>query len=68
MKQSYDSESVEIINAVLKNIKSAYTKISGKTLKTKEFATDDSLEIIGTAVHNPKRTAYYRRKTIFEIA
>jgi hypothetical protein len=68
MSKMYEKESIDIINAVLKNIKSVYSELSGKTLKTKEYATDDSLEIIGFAVHNPKRTAYYRRKTVFEIA
>lgn len=68
MKQRYEGESKDIINAVLDNIKSVYAELSGQTLKVKEYATDESLEIIGFAVHNPKRTAYYRRKTIFEIA
>jgi hypothetical protein len=68
MKMMYDKESIDVINAVLKNIKSVYSELSGKTLKTKEHSTNDSLEIIGFAVHNPKRTAYYRRKTTFEIA
>ena len=68
MKQIYEKESIDVINAVLKNVKKVYSEITGKTLKTKEYATDDSLEIIGFAVHNPKRTAYYRRKSAFEIA
>lgn len=68
MKQMYESESIEIINAALKNVKAVYSELSGKTLKSKEYSTSDSLEIIGFAVHNPKRTAYYRRKTAFELA
>jgi hypothetical protein len=68
MKQMYESESIEVINAALKNVKAIYSKLSGKTLKSKEHTTSDSLEIIGFAIHNPKRTAYYRRKTAFELA
>lgn len=68
MKQRYEGESKEVISSVLNNIKSVYSELSGQSLKVKEYATDESLEIIGFAVHNPKRTAYYRRKTIFEIA
>jgi len=68
LKQMYSEESQSIISAVLKNVKSVYKEISGKTLKTKEVSTSDSLEIIGFNVHNPKRTAYYRRTTSFEIA
>lgn len=68
LKQMYAEESQSVINAVLKNVKAVYKEISGKTLKTKEISTSDSLEIIGFNVHNPKRTAYFRRTTSFEIA
>jgi len=68
LKQKYAEESQSVINAVLKNVKAVYKEISGKTLKTKEISTSDSLEIIGFNVHNPKRTAYFRRATSFEIA
>ena len=68
LKQMYAEESQSVINAVLKNVKAVYKEISGKTLKTKEISTSDSLEIIGFNVHNPKRTAYFRRATSFEIA
>ncbi len=67
MKRSYTEESASVINEVLKNVKETYKKLSGKPLKTKEMVSNDSLEIIGFAVHNPKRTAYYRRKTVFEL-
>lgn len=67
MKRSYTEESASVINEVLKSVKETYKKLSGKSLKTKEMVSNDSLEIIGFAVHNPKRTAYYRRKTVFEL-
>lgn len=67
MKRSYTEESMSVINEVLKNVKETYKKLSGKSLKAKEMVSNDSLEIIGFAVHNPKRTAYYRRKTVFEL-
>jgi hypothetical protein len=68
MKRAYAEESVAIINAVLKNVKATYKELSGSTLKAKEASTADSIEIIGFGVHNPKRTAYYRRKTFFELS
>jgi uncharacterized protein (DUF2344 family) len=54
---------------IVKNkIKEADNEISPKsTLKLKEGHTSDSVEIVGLGVHNPKRTAIYRRKTMFEI-
>ena len=68
MKQNYSQESVDIIYAILKNVKSVYKDITGKNLSVKEYSTTDSIEIINFNVHNPKRTAYFRRKTTFEIA
>jgi hypothetical protein len=68
MKRAYSEESISVINAVLKNIRAVYKDLSGKTLSAKEYSTSDSLEIINFNVHNPKRTAYFRRKTCFEIA
>ena len=68
MKQNYSQESVDIIYAILKNVKSVYKDITGKNLSVKEYSTTESIEIINFNVHNPKRTAYFRRKTTFEIA
>jgi hypothetical protein len=54
---------------IVKNkIKEADNETSQKsTLKLKEGHTSDSVEIVGLGVHNPKRTAIYRRKMMFEI-
>jgi hypothetical protein len=67
MKRSYADESKAIISAVMKAVKDAYKDLAGSSLKVSEVESTDSLEIIGFAVHNPKRTAYYRRKTVFEL-
>jgi len=68
MKRLYEEESIEITNAVLKSVKSVYKDISGNSLSTKEASSSTSIEIINFNIHNPKRTAYFRRKTAFEIA
>jgi hypothetical protein len=67
MNRMYEEESSEVIQAVLKNIKAIYKDLSGSTLSVKEHSTNTSVEIIGFNVHNPKRTAYFRRKTAFEL-
>jgi hypothetical protein len=68
MKRSCSEESIQIIDAHIKNIKKLYKEISGDSLTVKEEDSSDSIEIIGFNVHNPKRTAYFRRKTIFSLA
>jgi hypothetical protein len=67
MKRRYSDESVDVTNEVMKAIKANYKELVGEGLSAKEIASVDSLEIIGFNVHNPRRTAYYRRKTVFEI-
>jgi hypothetical protein len=68
MKRNYAEESIRVIDAVVKNVKATYKELSGKSLKTMNVSSNDSIEIIGFGVHNPKRTAYYRRKTIFDLS
>ncbi len=68
MKRMYEDESNDVIQTTLKSVKATYKGISGAVLATKERSTDTSIEIIGFNVHNPKRTAFFRRKAAFEIA
>jgi len=67
MKRGYSDESKSVTSEVLKSIKANYKELSGSSLSTKELSSTESLEIIGFNVHNPRRTAYFRRKTVFEI-
>jgi len=68
MKRKYAVESQSIIKEVLKAVKATYKEITGSALKTKEVSSADNIEIINFNVHNPRRTAYYRRKAVVEIA
>jgi hypothetical protein len=68
MKRNYEEESKAVIKATIDNIKANYKNLSGKNISLKEMGTSDSIEIIGYGVHNPKRTAYYRRKTVYELS
>jgi len=67
MKRAYAEESMAVTAEAIKHVKSIYKDVADKSLSTKEVSSTDSLEIINFGIHNPKRTAYYRRKTIFEI-
>ena len=68
MKRRYDEESINVINEALKLVKANYKSMSGKTVLFKNTSTNDSLEITSVNFHNPKRSAYYRRKTVFEVS
>jgi hypothetical protein len=68
MKRSCAEESVKVIDAHVKSVKDIYKELTGDSITIKEESSSDSIEIIGFNVHNPKRTAYFRRKTVFELA
>jgi hypothetical protein len=68
MKRSCVEESEKVIAEHVKSVKEIYKDLTGDSLSLKEENSTDSLEIIGFNVHNPKRTAYFRRKVVFEIA
>lgn len=55
------------IKSVLDAVKNTYKDLTSKTLKLKEVKSGDAVEIIGFGVHNPKRTALYRKQVVFEI-
>lgn len=68
MKRSCSEESESVIAEHVKSVKDIYKQITGESISLKEENSTDSLEIINFNVHNPKRTAYYSRKVVFEIA
>jgi len=55
------------IKSVLDAVKNSYKDLTNKSLKLKEVSSGDSVEIIGMAVHNPKKTAIYRKNVMFEV-
>ena len=65
--QRFEEESVGIIKEYLKQVREQFREMSGRALKVKEIDSRDSIEIISTAVYTPKRSAYYRRFTTFEV-
>lgn len=69
MKRLYEGEADSVVSEVIKKVKSIYKDLTGSTLVVKAVTdgSTDSLEIINMNVHNARRTAYYRRKVVFEL-
>jgi len=59
--------SSENIKTVLDAVKKTYKDLTSKSLKLKESGSGDSVEIVGFGIHNPKRTAIYRKRVTFEL-
>tara|TARA_Y100000004_G_C8774482_1_gene352189 strand:- start:71 stop:457 length:387 start_codon:yes stop_codon:yes gene_type:complete len=64
---SVESDSVKLIKDYIKEVKKRFKEISGRTLKTKELNTRDSVELITTSPYTPRKTGYYRRFTDFQV-
>ena len=65
--KKFEEESIGIIKEYIKELKGGFKSDSGRPLKCKEVDTKDSIEIITVSPYSPKRTAYYRRFTTFEV-
>ena len=63
----FEEESVGIIKEYIKELKREFKSVADRTLKCKEVDSNDSIEIITVSPYSPKRTAYYRRFTTFEV-
>ena len=59
-------EAVQRLDAKLKEIKDHFKEATGDTLKTKEIASDDSMEMLSNP-QNPVKVAVYRRHHVVEI-
>ena len=60
-------ESVQLTNDYMKNLRNEFKSIVGRALKVKEESTQDSIEMLTTSPHTPRKAAYYRRFTTFTI-
>ena len=59
-------EAVQRLDSKLKEIKDHFKEATGDTLKTKDVASDDGLEMISNP-QNPVKVAVYRRHHVVEI-
>ena len=61
-------ESEDLIKETLKKAKAAYNDASDDVkLKAKLTNDVDDVQLIGTAIYSPKRTAYYTRIMIYQL-
>jgi hypothetical protein len=68
LKRRYEEEAKAVTSAMIKYVKKAYKDLCDENVTFKEISNVDNLEIINFNVHNPRRTAYYRHKAVFEIS
>jgi hypothetical protein len=60
-------ESTQIISGKVDHTKKRYKEVAGKSLALEEIDNKDSIELISTSVHNPRKVAIYRRNCILRV-
>ena len=65
--QIFEDESLKLMNEYIKELKKRFKLDSGRTLKSKELNTRDSVEMITSSPYTPRKMAYYRRFTSFQV-
>jgi hypothetical protein len=58
---------VQLTKKTIDNVVSEFKKIEGKTLKATKKSTDNGIELISMSPYNPRKVAYYRFNTTYEI-
>ena len=59
--------SEDTLKEAVKRAKQAYDGASDSTLKTKLVADNDDVQLIGTTIYSPRRTAYYTRVLTYSL-
>ena len=62
-----EKESEDLIKEVVKRAKKAYNDVSKTSLKPKLVNDSDDVQMVGTAIYSPRRTAYYTRIMLYEL-
>ena len=65
--RKFEEESVQLTNDFCKKCKKEFKDTSSSALKLKQLTTNDSVELVTASPYTPRRTAYYRRFTTYEV-
>jgi len=65
--RSFEEESSKLISDYIKNLKKEFKDSAGRALKVKEINSTDSVELITASPFTPRKTAYYKRFSNFQI-
>ena len=63
--KKFEEESIKLMSDYVGEIKKAFKTNAGRGLKLKDANTSDSVEMITTSPYTPRKTAYYRRNTVY---
>ena len=62
-----NEESIQLLTKYVADLKKQFREATGSSIKLKEIANNDSLEMIAATNLSPRRIAYYRRQVTLQI-
>jgi len=65
--KTFADESIKLTSDFMKSLRKEFKESTGRALKVKEVGTSDSVELITASPFTPRKTAYYRRFTRFQV-
>lgn len=66
-KNSLSKQADDALVITAKEAKKAYNEVAKKKITMKEVSSLDDVQLVGTAIYSPKRTAYYTKTRIFNL-
>jgi len=63
----FEEESAKLTSDYIKELKKEFKNSAGRALKVKEISSSDNIELITSSPFTPRKTAYYRRFTNFQV-
>jgi translation initiation factor RLI1 len=62
-----EKESEDTIKEVVKRAQGAYDDVAKTDLKSRLVSDSDDVQMVGTSIYSPRRTAYYTRIMMYEL-
>lgn len=62
-----NEESIQLLTKYVADLKKQFREATGSSIKLKEIANNDSLEMIAATNLSPRRIAYYKRQVTLQI-
>lgn len=65
--KEHERAAVQLTKKAVDEVEKEFKKIEGKTLNLSKKNTDSGIELINMSPYNPRKVAYFRLNTTFEI-
>lgn len=65
--KEHEREAVQLTSKAVTEIEKEFKKLEGKSLKLSKKGSDNGVEMISMSPYNPRKVAYFRLNTTYEV-